>query len=400
MPALNQRARIAARTAAFGVSQIREMTRLADRYQAVNLGQGLPELDPPPALLKALRELPSGPDHQYTYTWGHPALVEVLAADTARRWGAPVDPHTEVTVTCGVSEAIVATMLALVDPGDEVIILEPAHENYLPALVFAGAVPRFLTLEPPAFRIDPEALRALITPRTRALILNTPHNPTGRVFDRDELEGIRQVCLDHDLLLITDEIYVDLIYEGEHIYPSALPGLRERTIAIFGLGKSFSITGWRLGYVVAPEALSAAIRKVHEYLVICAPAPLQAAVAAAWPALGTYTAEAVATYRRLRDALVTALQEAGLACTPPAAAYYVMADAGILGCADDLDAARTLVERAGVATVPGSSFYPGNPQRGRSLLRFVFCKREETIREAARRLRAFAGGARPQPADR
>ncbi|HEX6989977.1 MAG TPA: aminotransferase class I/II-fold pyridoxal phosphate-dependent enzyme [Bacillota bacterium] len=392
MPALVRGNRVARRTAAFAVSQIREMTRLADQHGAVNLAQGLPELDPPPALLEALRQLPGGPVHQYSYTWGLPALLEVLAGDIAHRWGAPVDPLIEVTVTCGVSEGLVATMLALIDPGDEVIVLEPVHENYVPAILFAGASPRFLPLDPPDFRLDAGVLRALVTPRTRALLLNTPHNPTGRVFDREELETVRRVCLDHDLLLITDEIYADLVYSGRHLYPAALPDLRSRTVALYGVGKSYSATGWRLGYVVAPADLSAAIRKVHEYLVICAATPLQAAVASAWPAMGEYAARAAADYRRRRDTLVTALQEAGLACTSPQAAYYVMADAGGLGFDDDVAAARTLVTQVGVATVPGSSFYPGHPERGRTLLRFVFCKHAETIAEAARRLRAFAAG--------
>lgn len=400
MSSLHQPRRTAGRTAAFAVSQIREMTRLADRCRAVNLGQGLPELDPPAPLLDALSRLTSGNDHQYSYTWGHPALLQVLADDVARRWGTPVDPESEVTVTCGVSEGLVAAMLTLVDPGDEVIVLEPVHENYVPGIVFAGAVPRFLTLEPPDFRIDPERLEALITPRTRALILNTPHNPTGRVFDAGELEAVRRACLDHDLVLVTDEIYADLVYEGQHTYPAALPGLRERTVALYGLGKSFSVTGWRLGYAVAPPDLSAAIRKVHEYLVICAATPLQVAAAAAWPAMAGYAAAAADAYRRRRDALVTALRETGLTCTPPEGAYYVMADASVLGAADDFAAARMLVEQAGVAAVPGSSFYPGNPDRGRTLLRFAFCKREETINEAARRLRAFAASVRPRPAGR
>lgn len=384
----------ARRLQAFGVSQIREVTRLADRHDAINLGQGLPEVDPPPALLEALRTLPGGPVHQYSYTWGMPELLQVLAADLSRRWGAAVDPEHEVTVTCGVSEAIVAVMLALVNPGDEVVVLEPLHENYVPAVVFAGAVPRFLPLRPPSFRIDPDALRSLVGPRTRAILLNTPHNPTGRVFDLPELQAVAEVCLERDLILITDEIYADLVYEGEHIPPATLPGMRPRTVAIYGAGKSLSVTGWRLGYVAAPPALSAAIRKVHEYLVICPPTPLQAALAAAWPRIGDYVARVTETYRARRDMLVAALLDAGLPCAPPAGAYYVLADAAPLGFTDDTAAAGALIREARVAAVPGSSFYPGHPEHGRTLLRFVFCKRAETLEEAARRLRAYAAARR------
>lgn len=371
------------------VSQIREMTRLAMEHGAINLGQGLPEIEPPATLLEQYAQIDGVFPHQYTNTWGEPTLRAALAELYGRKWGRPIDPEREVTISVGVSAGVTAAVLAAVDPGDDVIVFEPAHENYIPAVRFAGAEPVLVPLEPPDFILDAARVRAAIGPRTRAVILNTPHNPTGRVFTRDELEPLAALCIEHDLTLITDEIYDDLVYEGEHIPPATLPGMAERTIAVLGLGKSYSVTGWRLGHAIAPPELTAAIRQVHEYMNICAPSPLQYAAARALPAMQPDLPRIRTAYRERRDAFIPALQELGFACRLPEGAYYVMADVSPLGFADDVTAARVLVEQARVAAVPGSSFYPGRPHLGRKLLRFAFCKQQATLDEALNRLRAF-----------
>jgi aspartate/methionine/tyrosine aminotransferase len=380
----------ARRLAAFGESQIRRFTRLAEEMQAINLGQGMPDFDPPAELLEALRQSSA---HQYTFTWGDGALREALADRTAAAWGAAVDPDREVTVTCGVTEALVAAVFATVDPGDEVVVIEPMHENYVPAILMAGATPRVCTLRAPDYRLDADALRAATGARTRALILNTPHNPAGRVFDGDELAAVAALCARHGLVLITDEIYADIVYDGRrHLAPAARPDLRERTIAIAGLGKALSATGWRLGYAVAPPALTDALRKVHEYLVICAPAPLQEAAARALPRLGAHMRGVAAGYQRRRDVLLAELTAAGFGVPRVEGAYYVLADfaplAARMGAPQtSSEAAEWLIRHARVAAIPGQSFYAADVEGARTLLRFAFCKREETLLAAGRRLR-------------
>jgi len=302
-----------------------------------------------------------------------------------------VDGDREITVTCGTTEAMASVMLALVDPGDEVIVMEPYYENYGPDAVLADARPVFLTLDAPDYRLDPDRLRALITPRTRAIVLNTPNNPTGRVFDRGELEAVADLCRTHGLLAITDEIYEHILYEGEHIPLATMDGMRERTVTVSGLSKTFSVTGWRVGTIIAPPALTDAIRKVHDFLTVGAPAPLQEACAVGLDDLGEdYYRGMIEEYRERRDVMVDALREAGFSCGTPQGAYYVLADFGALSDEDDTTFAKRLTREAGVASVPGSSFFH-EKERGRNLVRFAFCKRVETLRAAGDRLRAFGG---------
>jgi aspartate/methionine/tyrosine aminotransferase len=383
--------RTARRTHGFTESVIREMTRVAQEHGAVNLAQGFPDF-PAPALLKeaACRAI-LGDVNQYAITWGAPRLREALERKYRDWYGMEVDGEREITVTCGATEAMVAVMLAVVDPGDEVIVMEPFYENYGPDAILSQARPVFLRLDPPDFRLDPERLRALVTPRTRAIVLNTPNNPTGRVFDRAEMEAVADVCRTHGILAVTDEIYEHILYEGEHVPLATLDGMRERTITVSGASKTFSVTGWRIGTIVAPERLTAAIRKVHDFLTVGAPAPFQDAVADAMDGLGRgYYDGMAAEYRERRDVLVEALLRAGFACRAPQGAYYVLADFSALSREDDTAFAKRLAREAGVASVPGSSFF-STPGGGRSLVRFAFCKRVETLRDAGERLAAFAG---------
>ncbi len=383
--------RTARRTHGFTESVIREMTRVAAEHGAVNLAQGFPDF-PAPALLKeAACRAVQGDVNQYAITWGAPRLREAIVRKYASWYGMEVDGEREVTVTCGATEAMVSVMLAVVDPGDEVIVMEPFYENYGPDAILSQARPVFLTLEPPDYRLDPDRLRALVTPRTRAIVLNTPNNPTGRVFDRSELEAVAELCRTHGILAVTDEIYEHILYEGEHVPLATLDGMRERTVTVSGASKTFSVTGWRIGTIVAPAELSGAIRKVHDFLTVGAPAPFQEAVAEGMDRLGRdYYAAMAAEYRARRDLLVEALLRAGFACRPPEGAYYVLADFSGLSHEDDTTFAKRLAVEAGVASVPGSSFY-SNPESGASLVRFAFCKRLDTLRDAGERLAAFAG---------
>lgn len=382
--------RVARRTHTFTESVIREMTRVAREHDAINLAQGFPDFSAPEAIKNAACEAIRGDVNQYAVTWGTPRLRAALARHYERRYGFGVDPDREVVVTCGATEAMAAVMLAVLDPGDEVIVPEPFYENYGPDAVLCGARPSFLTLEAPDFRLDETRLAALVGPRTRAVILNTPNNPTGRVFDDDELAAVAAVCRRHDLLAVTDEIYEFIVYEGRHRLLASLPGMRERTIIVSGASKTFAVTGWRVGTVVAPPALTDAIRKVHDFLTVGAPAPLQEAVATAMESLGADYYEGMREeYRARRDVLVQGLRAAGFTCHPPQGAYYVLADFSALSEQDDDRFSRTLARDAGVAPVPGSSFF-SEPARGRSLVRFAFCKRVATLEEAAERLGRYA----------
>ena len=382
--------RTAARTRRFTESVIREMTRVAAEHGAINLAQGFPDFPCPELLKEAARQAIEADVNQYAVTWGAPRLRGALAEEYRSRYGLEVDADRELTVTCGATEAMASALLALIDPGDEVIVLEPFYENYGPDAELCGARPLLLRVEPPCFRIEAERLRALVTPRTRAIVVNTPNNPTGRVFDRSELEAIASVCRDHDLLAVTDEIYEHILYEGRHVPLATLEGMRERTVLVSSASKTFSVTGWRVGWVLAPPALTGAIRKVHDFLTVGAPAPLQEGVAAALEGLGEdYYSGLAADYRERRDVLIAALARAGLRCLPPEGAYYVLADFGELSRADDRSFALELTRRAGVAAVPGSSFF-SSPEAGRTLVRFAFCKRLETLHEAGERLARYA----------
>jgi aspartate/methionine/tyrosine aminotransferase len=377
--------RLSRRTRPFQESVIREMTRLGAEVGGVNLAQGLPDFEPPPELSAALERALAVPEnHQYSYTWGTPELRAAVAAKSARFNGIRCDPDDEVTITCGVSEGVVDAVLALTEPGDEVLVFEPWYENYVPACALAGAVPRYVPLSEPGYRLDPERLERAVTPRTRLVIVNTPGNPCGRVFSREELEGVARVCARHDLVAVTDEIYEHMWYDGRrHLSLASLPGMEDRTVTLSGLGKTYAVTGWRVGWAVAAAPLTALVRKVHDYLTICAPTPFQAAGIAALALPDAYYERLRATYAARRTILLDALSRAGLLFTPPEGAYYVMADARELGWKDDWEFVEFLARKVGVVAVPGSSFYR---RSGRTRARFNFAKKEETLREAARRL--------------
>ncbi|MCH7991438.1 MAG: aminotransferase class I/II-fold pyridoxal phosphate-dependent enzyme [Gemmatimonadetes bacterium] len=388
----NRTVRTARRTHSFTESVIREMTRVAREHDAVNLAQGFPDFPAPDLLKEAACAAIRADVNQYAITWGSPNLRNALARKYSERYGMDVDTEREITVTCGGTEAMVAVMLAIVDPGDEVIVMEPFYENYGPDTVLCEASPVFVTLEAPDYRLEKAMLEEAVSAKTRAIVINTPNNPTGRVFDREELQAIADVCIEHDIIAITDEIYEHIYYEGEHIPLATFEGMRNRTITISGLSKTFGVTGWRIGTIIAPAALSHAIRKVHDFLTVGAPAPLQEACAVGLNELGPeYYEDMVAAYKERGAVLVSALQEAGFKCRHPQGAYYILADFSDLSDEDSMTFGKRLTVDGGVAPVPGASFF-SVPERGHSLVRFVFCKRVETLREAGERLLAFAAG--------
>ena len=386
--------RTAQRTQKFTESVIREMTRVTKEHDAINLAQGFPDFPAPELLKDAACEAIRSDRNQYAITWGSTRLRNALVTKYRQWYGMDVDGDREITVTCGATEAMAAIMLAVIDPGDEVIILQPFYENYGPDAMLCGANPVFLPLAPPQHRLDPDRLASLVTNRTRAIVVNTPNNPTGRVLDRSELEGIADVCLEHDLLAITEEIYEHIYYEGEHIPIATLPGMRDRTITVSGLSKTFGITGWRIGTIIAPPGLTGAIRKVHDFLTVGAPAPLQDACAVGLETLGPeYYTGMVQAYRARREVLHGALVDAGFRCEKPQGAYYILADFSDLSDEPDDIFSRRLVRDARVSPVPGSSFY-SPPELGRCHVRFAFCKQQETLEEAGGRLRDWSEGRR------
>jgi aminotransferase len=383
----------ARRTHGFRESVIRGMTRLAREHGSLNLAQGFPNF-PAPELLKAAAQDALRADiNQYAITWGAQKLREALAAKYSKYYGLSIDAEREITVTCGATEAMIATLLAVVNPGDEVIVFEPFYENYGPDTILSDARPVFVPLEP-GRPLDLDRLAAAFGPRTRAIIVNTPSNPAGRVLRAEELAAIRDLCVRHDCLAVTDEIYEHMVYEGVHTPLATLDGMRERTVTISGASKTFGVTGWRIGWALAPEHLTDAIRKVHDFLTVGAPAPLQEAVAVA---LGRFDerfyTELSAAYRARREILHPALVAAGFRCSAPEGAYYILADFSALSDLSDTDFAVWLSREAGVTPVPGSSFYY-DPARGRALVRFVFCKTDDILHEAAQRL---AGIGRLEP---
>jgi aspartate/methionine/tyrosine aminotransferase len=377
---------LADRVSYFTESVIREMTRLANRHAAVNLGQGMPDFDPPPELLEAAcRAIKSG-YNQYAITWGAPPLRHAIA-DKARHFnGIECDPDENVTVCCGATECMMATMLAVVNPGDEVVIFQPFYENYGPDALLSGAKPVWVQLHEPNWHIDFDELRRAFSKRTRAIILNTPNNPTGKVFTRAELQFIAELCQEFDAYAFADEIYEYIIYNDQpHVSIATLPGMAERTVTISGLSKTFSITGWRLGYCIAPADVTPGIRKVHDFLTVGAPHPLQMAAAEALTYPQSYYDELATNYRHRRDVLLPYLRDAGFTLIEPNGAYYVMTDAAGLGATDDVEFVTQLVQKVGVAGVPGSSFYSPK-ELGKTKVRFMFSKRDETLHEAGRRL--------------
>jgi aspartate/methionine/tyrosine aminotransferase len=376
---------LARRTEGFTESVIREMTRMNAVHGGINLAQGFPNFPAPSALKDAAKRAIDADVNQYAITWGSKPLRDALAKTYGELYGMQVDPETMLTVTCGATEAMISTLLAIVDPGDEVVVLEPFYENYGPDTDIAGAKPVYVALRPPQNVFDPDELRSAFSSRTKAIIVNTPNNPTGRVFTREELTLIAELCIEHDAIAITDEIYEHILYQGMHIPIATLPGMRDRTVTISGASKTFSVTGWRVGWIVAPPELTAGIRKVHDFVTVGAPAPLQEAVAAGLALGRSYYDSLSKEYRARRDLLVPALERAGFAPRTPEGAYYVLCDITPFGFDDDVAFAHWLVGTVGVAGVPGSSFY-SRPELGRHLIRFTFCKTDDVLSAAAERL--------------
>ncbi|OLD04570.1 MAG: aminotransferase [Actinobacteria bacterium 13_1_40CM_3_66_19] len=376
----------------FTESVIREMTRLNlalhGPQKAVNFAQGFPDFDPDPRILDAAARALREGYNQYATTWGAPLLRQAIARKQSAAWGRSVDPETEITVSCGATEAMIAAMLAAVDPGDEVIVFEPFYENYGPDCVISGAVPRYVPLRPPDWAFDPDELRDAFNDRTRAIVVNTPHNPTGKVYSQAELNLIARLCQEHEAIAITDEIYERLVYSGRHISIATLPGMAERTITISGASKTYSVTGWRIGWLIAPPSLTAAIRKVHDFLTVGAAHPLQIAVAEALEFPPSFYVELLGDYQERRDAIVAGLQECGFTTSSPDGAYYVMAGIEAFGADDDVAFARRLIEEVAVATVPASSFYHER-SLGRGHIRFSFPKKLDTIERGLAALRTM-----------
>lgn len=374
----------------FTESVIREMTRQANLHGAVNLAQGFPDFAAPAEVKRAAQEAVAADVNQYAITWGAKKLRDAIAKKAFEYQGMKVDPERQITVCCGSTEAMISTLLAVCNGGDEVVIFEPFYENYGPDSVLSDAKPVFVKLRPPAgdgeWTFDERELRAAFHKSTKAIIVNTPNNPTGKVFTRAELELIRDLCVEFDVLAITDEIYDHILYDGaKHISLASLDGMAERTVTINGLSKSYSVTGWRVGWAIAPPEITSAIRRVHDFLTVGAPAPLQEAGAAALALPASYYEGLAAGYQRRRDRLIPALEQAGFRCFKPRGAYYVMTDVSGFGYADDRAFTKFLVEEIGVAPVPGSSFYR-DPKDGAQQVRFAFCKKDETLDEAGRRL--------------
>ncbi len=367
-------------------SVIREMTRVAVRSGAINLAQGFPDFPAPDVLKSAAIDAILGDVNQYAITWGAKLFREALAAKYHRHYGLALDPEREITVVCGSTEGMIASLLAVTNPGDEVVIFEPYYENYGPDTFLSGASRRFVSLRPPHWTFDPEELRRAFSPRTKAIIINTPNNPTGKVFERHELELIAELCQEYNALAITDEIYEHILYDGAaHILMMQIPGMRDRTILINSMSKTYSVTGWRVGWVLASPDLTDSIRKVHDFLTVGAPAPLQQAGVVALGLPENYYKELAASYQVKRDLMLSLLEEAGFRCFRPQGAYYIMADISAFGHNNDVQFMRQLVEEAGVAGVPGSSFF-AEAQDGSQLVRFCFCKKAETLRQAQTRL--------------
>ena len=376
----------------FTESVIREMTRQAMLHGAVNLAQGFPDFPAPAEIKRAAQEAVAADVNQYAITWGAKNLRNAIARQMQEWQGIAVDPETQITVCCGSTEAMISTLLAVCNKGDEVVIFEPFYENYGPDSVLSGAKPVFVKLRPPVtadgeWAFDERELRAAFHHQTKAIILNTPNNPTGKVFTRRELELIRDLCVEFNVLAITDEIYEHILYDGtQHISMASLEGMSERTVTINGLSKSYSVTGWRVGWAVAPPAITNAIRKVHDFLTVGAPAPLQEAGAAALGLPRAYYENLANGYCARRDRLIPALEGAGFRCFRPRGAYYIMTDISAFGFDDDVAFTKYLVKEIGVAAVPGSSFY-NDPRDGAKQVRFAFCKKDATLDEAGRRLR-------------
>jgi len=378
---------ISHKAAQFTESVIREMTRLAMEHGAINLSQGFPDFSAPEVLKKAAADAIFADVNQYAITWGAKNFRDAIVYKTKKFLGIDIDPEREITVSCGSTEAMIDVLLAVINPGDEVIVFEPFYENYGPDAIISGATPRFVQLRRPDWSFDEKELAAAFNNKTKAIIINTPNNPTGKVFSREELQIIGNLCQKWDVLAITDEIYEHIIYDGEkHVSPITLDGMRERTIVVNGMSKTFSVTGWRVGYIIAPPGITGAIRKMHDFVTVGAPAPLQEAGAVALRLPDSYYLDLASHYQQRRDRLMKMLEAAGLNPMLPKGAYYIMCDVGKWGYPNDVEFAKFMVTEIGVATVPGSSFF-SDPAAGKDIIRFTFCKKEETLRAAEDRLK-------------
>ena len=374
------------RTSGFTESVIREMTRLAVRHGAVNLAQGFPDFAAPEILKQAAKDAIDAEFNQYAITWGAKPFRDAIAAKYKRTYGLEFDPEREITVCCGSTEGMIASLLAVTNPGEEIIVFEPYYENYQPDALLCGADRRLVPLHAPDWTFDPEELRRAFTSRTKAIILNSPNNPTGRVFSREELEVIAGLCREFDVLAITDEIYEHIIFDGmRHVSMIELEGMRDRTIVVNSMSKTYSVTGWRVGWVLASPDLTDSIRKVHDFLTVGAAAPLQHAGVVALSMPDSYYDDLASTYAAKRDHILEMLQRTGFRPFRPSGAYYVMADISGFGFSGDREFARHLVETVGVAVVPGSSFFE-HSSGGSQLVRFCFCKKYETLKAAEERL--------------
>ena len=383
---------MAQRVAGFGTTIFSEMTSLANEHQAINLGQGFPDFAAPQFIKDAAVEAIQADINQYAPANGRPALRQAIAQKASRFYGQTVDANSEITILHGATEAIFATILGLVDPGDEVIVFEPFYDSYVPAIQMAGGIPRFYTLRPPHWEIDKTALASLFNHNTRLIIINTPHNPTGKVFSQAELTFIADLCQKHDVLALTDEVYEHIIFDGlQHCPLASLPGMAARTVQISSLGKTFSVTGWKVGWAIAPRDLSQAIFRAHQFMTFCGAAPLQEAAVTAVSQENHFYETLTQSYTSKRNFLIDALTSAGLTPIVPQGTYFVMVDISSLDFVNDVEFCRYLTKEIGVAAIPPSAFY-NKPSDGAALARFAFCKEEKTLEEAARRLQRLQTG--------
>ncbi len=371
----------------FTESVIRDMTRLALKHGAINLSQGFPDFSAPEVLKKAASDAVYADVNQYAITWGAKNFRDALVEKMKRFMNVEIDPEREITVACGSTEAMLDVMMAVINPGDEVIVFEPFYENYGPDAIISGATPRFVQLHRPDWTFDETELEAAFNNNTKMLIMNTPNNPTGKVFSKEELEHIGRLCQKWDVLVVTDEIYEHILYDGaEHVSMIQMDGMRDRTVLVNGMSKTYSVTGWRVGYSIAPPAITSAIRKMHDFITVGAPAPLQDAGAVALGLPDSYYEDLASRYQERRDRMIKILDESGFDYIVPKGAYYMMSDITRWGFENDVEMSKFLVTEVGVATVPGSSFF-SNPESGKDLIRFTFCKKLETLAAAEERLR-------------